>query len=54
MKGETTVTDENKKLQPQSEELEIIELDDRMDMTIDPLVGFNVPTNGNCGNSGCC
>jgi hypothetical protein len=46
--------DKDKLTQPQSEELEIIELDDRMDMTLDPLAGFVEPTNGNCGNTGCC
>jgi hypothetical protein len=38
-----------------AEELEIVELDERLDMTIDPMIGmFNPPTNGNCNNTGCC
>ena len=48
--------EKNDKLdQSQPEELEIIELDDRLDMTIDPLIGFfEPPSNGNCKNIGCC
>jgi hypothetical protein len=57
------MNDDPKKL-PESlnEEFEIIELDDRLDMTIDPLTGMLAatpkptvpPTNGNCGNVFCC
>jgi hypothetical protein len=40
------------------EELEIIELDDRLDLAFDPLsiVGpeENFISNGNCGNGVCC
>jgi hypothetical protein len=50
--------EETKKNQEQqaSDELEIVELDDRLDMAFDPLSMLLAPrpTNGNCGNSQCC
>jgi len=40
-----------------SEELEIVELDERLDMAFDPLSMILVPSargNSNCGNTQCC
>lgn len=53
------MNDETKKLNESlHEEFEIIELDDRLDMSIDPLTGtFATPVlqpNTNCGNIFCC
>jgi hypothetical protein len=50
------VEDTRKQELPISEELEIVELDERLDMAFDPLglVISRVPTNGNCNNSQCC
>jgi hypothetical protein len=44
-------------LEQPSEELEIVELDERLDMALDPLsviISPRPPTNGNCGNTQCC
>jgi hypothetical protein len=54
------MNDEIKKVNESlNEEFEIIELDDRLDMTVDPLTGMIgsatiTPTNTNCGNIFCC
>ncbi len=58
------MNDETKKVNESlNEEFEIIELDDRLDMSVDPLTGILSatatkptvpPTNGNCGNVFCC
>jgi hypothetical protein len=54
------MNDEIKKVNESlNEEFEIIELDDRLDMTVDPLTGMlgsnAVPApNTNCGNIFCC
>lgn len=49
----------NNQITKLNEEFEIIELDDRLDMTVDPLTGMVssllVPApNTNCGNIFCC
>jgi hypothetical protein len=44
-------------LQPTDEELEIVELDERLDMAFDPLsmvVSLRPVSNGNCSNTQCC
>jgi len=52
---------ETNKLLPQtpaeSEEIEVVELDDRLDMTIDPLAALTlsqVALDTNCNNKQCC
>jgi hypothetical protein len=44
-------------LEQAGEELEIVELDERLDMAFDPLsmvLSLKGATNGNCNNTQCC
>lgn len=44
-------------LEQLGEELEIVELDERLDMAFDPvsmIISPRGPLNGNCGNTQCC